>query len=446
MMERAEAAEESVAGIPLYREGSSDEESGRRLEEDRAGFLVRAYRSAGPIFQTRMGDRSWIVLAGAEANDLVWKRTELWDYPHVFPAFGEQMGPDHLNVLEGDAHRHKRAMLKPAFDQGPAMRFLPGFNVCCRAALERAQDKGAVEMVEFWAETIAWANTQTVSRVDLPDGELKRLVRWEREMLAGIFLGESRHAHYARPEYQALHGEAMALMGKIVDERLAHPDRHNDNFSAVLRARSAQPGGLPARESLIDDLYYILVAGVENTARLITWAALYSWLSPGWLERLRSELNDWDGADVAALAEMTGLKAVILETQRLRPPAFFLPRHSARDFEFAGYRIPAGASILSANTLCHFLEEYFEDPFAFRPERFMDGGRFAPRVNGFFGGGVHICLGRNYTLLQTPVALARMLKQCDLEFLDEAALREMIAHPKRQIPPEVRVRIKAGPR
>ena len=432
-----------VEGIPLYREGGTDDESSERLEADRAGFMVRAYRQAGPIFRTWLDGKLWVVMAGLEANDFVWRNTALWDYPIVFPAFGEQMGPDHLNVLEGEAHRHKRTILKPAFDQAPAMRYLSEFNLCFHRALAGAQGRGPVDLVEFWAEAITRANTETVARAEISDPALKRLVRWEREMLAGIQLGEARHAYYGRQEYVRLRAEAMDLMGGIVDERLADPGRCDDNFSAVLLARSRQEGGYPDRSCLIDDLYYILVAGVENTSRLINWTALYCQFAPEWLGRLRAELDSWDGREASALGGMACLKAVIMETQRLRPPAFFVPRHAAQDFEFAGQRVPAGTNILNAHAVGHYLEEVYADPFSFRPERFLASGRFAPRANGFFGGGVHLCLGRNYTLMQTPVALAQMFKYHDFDYRDRAALQTALASPGPTIPPELWAEIKA---
>ncbi len=431
--------------LPLYREGDTDEASWDRLQADRPAFIVRAYREAGPIFRMPFDGRRWVVMAGVEANDFVWRNTELWNYPVMFPAFLEQMGPDHLNCLEGEGHRHKRTILKPAFDQGAAMRYLADFNRHFHTDLAGAVGGVAIDLVEFWAETITRANTRTVVQAEVAEPALKRLVRWEREMLAGIALGEARHAHYARPEYLELKAEAMALMHRILAERLAEPGRHDDNFAGVLRARRDQPGGYPDRSWLVDDLYYILVAGVENTSRLINWTALHCHFAPVWAERVRAELADWDGQDVRALGAMTHLKAVIMETQRLRPPAFFTVRQSTREFEFGGQRVPAGTNVLVANVAAHFLEEIYEDPFSFRPERFVASGRFEPRTNGFFGGGVHLCVGRNHAMLQTPVALAQLLKYHVVSYRDEATLREIIAQPGRAVPAEIWGEVKPRP-
>jgi cytochrome P450 len=62
----------------------------------------------------------------------------------------------------------------------------------------------------------------------------------------------------------------------------------------------------------------------------------------------------------------------------------------------------------------------YADPLKFQPQRFVEDGRFVAKSNGFFGGGTHICLGRNHAMFQTPIALAQMLKFYDFELLGEA--------------------------
>ena len=84
--------------------------------------------------------------------------------------------------------------------------------------------------------------------------------------------------------------------------------------------------------------------------------------------------------------------------------------------EFKGRTIPAGAAVVHANTLCHFLDEIYEEPFRFKPERWLDGKTYPAKANGFFGGGAHICLGMNMTLIHTPLILANLVRNYDVEF------------------------------
>jgi len=78
--------------IPLYREGVSDDESVLRFQEDPIGFHLRAFRQLGPIYATYFRKRTWVVLAGLEANDFVWRNWKIWDYSEANAPFLDEMG------------------------------------------------------------------------------------------------------------------------------------------------------------------------------------------------------------------------------------------------------------------------------------------------------------------------------------------------------------------
>jgi cytochrome P450 len=119
-----------------------------------------------------------------------------------------------------------------------------------------------------------------------------------------------------------------------------------------------------------------------------------------------------------ALAKLPKVKATIAESLRLRPGVVFTAKDAVEPFAFGGYQIPSGTRVLHSIVLAQFLEELYPDPFEFKPQRFVENSRFAPKSLGAFGGGAHICLGRNHSLLQGPVAFAQVVKYFDLEFTD----------------------------
>jgi cytochrome P450 len=436
----------SIDDIPIHRIGATDQESFAAFQRDPMTFHLRAFRALGPVYRTWFRDRMWVVLAGPEANDFIWKHGELWSYARANAPFLEEMGPDHVTALDGAHHREKRTLLKPAFDQAPAMRYLPQFNEGFRRALAAEAGSGPaggapVELVKFWADTITRINAQTVARAEIPDEAIPRLARWEYQMLRGLFLDDARASYVEREEYRALKAHALTWLHRIVDERLANPAAYDDNFAATLRARAELEGGTPDRERLVNDLYLILLAGTDNTSNLINWALIFTCHAPRWLAALRAELDGWDGGDVMALSRLPTLKAILMETQRVRPGTFVLTKESVLEFEFGGYRFPAGTKVMYPNVLGHFLEEFYPDPFTFNPERFLAGGRFVPRTQGTFGGGAHLCLGRNHSLLQSPIAVAQVMKYYDVEFLRPPDFDVRVGYSGGRLEEELNVRL-----
>jgi cytochrome P450 len=68
-------------------------------------------------------------------------------------------------------------------------------------------------------------------------------------------------------------------------------------------------------------------------------------------------------------------------------------------FELAGHQIPVGVHVAPCIYLAHRRPEAWEDPTAFRPERFL-GDAPAPYTYLPFGGGVRRCAGAAFATLE----------------------------------------------
>ena len=73
-----------------------------------------------------------------------------------------------------------------------------------------------------------------------------------------------------------------------------------------------------------------------------------------------------------------------------------------------GFDLDAGTAVLAAIYLAHTNSGTYPDPFAFRPERFLDE---APDTYSWipFGGGTRRCIGAAFAQLEMRVALRTIL-------------------------------------
>ena len=97
-----------------------------------------------------------------------------------------------------------------------------------------------------------------------------------------------------------------------------------------------------------------------------------------------------------------------MEAERLFPAAPVLPRVPAEDMDFIGHYLNKGSHCLHMLTLMHFDESIYEDPFQFKPQRWLDHS-YPKQAHGTFGGGSHICLGMNVARIQMPITLGFLL-------------------------------------
>jgi cytochrome P450 family 135 len=164
--------------------------------------------------------------------------------------------------------------------------------------------------------------------------------------------------------------------------------------------------------ALRDELLTLLAAGHETTATALAWALERLARHPGVWERLRGGDEEY-------------LDAVVKETLRLRPVVPAVLRMLKAPLTIAGYDLPAGVAVLPNILLVHTREDVYPDPFAFRPERFLE--RPAGTYTWIpFGGGVRRCLGASFAIFEIKAvlrAVARAVETLMPVGASEASLR-----------------------
>ena len=70
--------------------------------------------------------------------------------------------------------------------------------------------------------------------------------------------------------------------------------------------------------------------------------------------------------------------ATVNEVRRVRPVPSIAPRKTLVPYRGGGGELPPGVHVGPCLSLTHRRPELYEDPTAFRPERFLDGGASGP--------------------------------------------------------------------
>ena len=88
-------------------------------------------------------------------------------------------------------------------------------------------------------------------------------------------------------------------------------------------------------------------------------------------------------------------------------------RRLVTDLDVDGVHLPAGTDVTPAIWLAHTRPEAYPDPYAFRPERFLDK---PPSTYTWipFGGGVRRCIGAAFAEMEMRVVLGEILRRFDL--------------------------------
>ena len=205
--------------------------------------------------------------------------------------------------------------------------------------------------------------------------------------------------------FARLRDETDRLLFELIDERRREDSERDDVLAMLLQARHEDATEMSAQE-LRDELMTLLVAGHETTASELAWAFERLPREPQVLARLADEIDD--GEDDAYLT------ATIQEVLRRRPVLpNAAPRLVKKPIEIGGWPYPPGVCVVANAYLVHHDPAIYEDPYAFRPERFLEDG---PGTYTWipFGGGRRRCLGASFAQLEMKIVLRAVLSRYEL--------------------------------
>ncbi|TDU75410.1 cytochrome P450 [Streptomyces sp. KS 21] len=217
--------------------------------------------------------------------------------------------------------------------------------------------------------------------------------------------------------------ELYAVCDRIIAERRSGaPAGGEDLLSLLAAATSTDDGEFDAAE-LRDQVLIFLLAGHETTATSLAFSLHLLARHPEQQARAREEISRVLGdrtPEAADLDRLPYLTQVLKEAMRLYPAAPVIGRSSVAATEVGGRTIPAGSDMILAPWVTHRHPRYWPDPDRFDPDRFTpeaEAGR--PRYAWFpFGGGPRACIGQHFSMLESVIALAMILRAHEFEAVD----------------------------
>jgi cytochrome P450 len=219
--------------------------------------------------------------------------------------------------------------------------------------------------------------------------------------------------------------KAMEVWASVPAAVMAqNPREHRERtLLKMIEAAVADPS-IPEfdQQQAIDELKQYLWAGTETTALTLAWAMYETSRHPEAAERIRREGEAVYGDREPAAADYGSLvytRAVIQETMRLYPPIWGMMRVASKDDEIGGKKIRAGDRIVLFAYGAHHSPKYWDEPEAFRPERFMGEAAKKRRPYTYlpFGGGKRACIGGAMSQVENTLALSILLRKFQPEYV-----------------------------
>jgi cytochrome P450 family 135 len=378
-------------------------------------FMEENRRRHGESFGVRfLGfERPMVLISDPEAIKALYREREHGLPPGRNIVLEPILGAKSLLIQEGAEHLSRRRLMLPSF-HGERMRSYEATMLEIVEAEIGSWPLGTefpihARMQAVTLEVILRAvfGVSSGPRLDRLRGMLATVLQETaspgRQVL-GLALqrfgGRGMFAHFERE----LREVDELLLAEIAEHRQRPDLEEREDILSMLMLAEFEDGSRMEDRELRDQLMTLLLAGHETTATALAWTFDLLLRHPAALGRLRDSL---------AAGEEDYLRATISESLRLRPVIPLAGRRLGKDLVVDGMTLPAGTDVTPAIWLTHTRPDLYPEPFAFKPERFLEEG---PDTYAWipFGGGVRRCIGASFAEFEMRIVLREVLTRCEL--------------------------------
>ncbi len=340
------------------------------------------------------------------------------------------LGPmlaDGLLLVEGDDWKRARRIMAPLFTPARTATSAARMREVCEARVSHWLDGRTAGIINIDREMtgLTFEIISATMFSDMLGGEaaqFERALTGFLDTAARIDPLDVLDAPRWLPRLGQIAGGGMARffetrVAQLVRDRRALIDggapAPDDLLSALITAQDVDGGGALSEREVAANILTFILAGHETTARTLGWTLHLLSHDLAAQQRVQAEADVFDLADPNWAEAMPWTRAVIEESMRLFPPAPSLTRRARADDVICGQAIPAGTAVLITPYVVHRHKLLWDDPDAFKPERFLQGNR--EKIDRFayipFSQGPRICIGAAFAMQEAMIALAEVVKR-----------------------------------
>ncbi len=394
-----------------------------QVRTDRLGFVTALTRQYGPIVRFRMVHQVLHLVSQPDAIRHALQDNADNYVKGVGLAQAKLWLGEGLVTSEGETWARQRKLIQPSFHRQRLEGFAPVVTQATAAMLARWRSSAAAGSPVNVATEMMRLTLTVIARImfsaDLSESNdvgaaFSAALRDAMDRMVAVvalpdwlpFPGKRRF----RSAVRVLDG----IVTRIIREHRQAQTSDRDLLATLIDARDSSVAGFEDGE-LRDQVMTILLAGHETTASSIAWTLYLLDRNPEALAGVVAEVERVVGDGVPThdvLARLQWTRMVYEEALRLYPPVWLIPRRSVAADQLAGYDVPARSDVLVSPWVLHRNPEYWDEPEAFRPERFTPE-RVARRPRYAylpFGAGPRVCVGSALATMEALLIITMVVQ------------------------------------
>ena len=429
--------------VPVLR-GRAFFGSLREFGRDPLAVLDSGWKQLGDLFAVRLGPRTLYAVSSPElAQAVLIEGQRTYQRSQTFEGGTPLTYVLGLSVLttDGDTWLMKRRLMQPIFHRQRIQAMGAQMAAAGERLLESWDRQPAGATINLGREmkvvTLDIINRTMFSSDVLPAvDKIGATVDVGLSYIAGRLRSPLRvPASWPTPGNRRFKQSQAALdayLYGIIRGRRASGAHPGDLLDMLLEARDQDTGlGMDDLE-VRNEVASIYGAGHETTAVALTWTWYALNQHPEVLCRLQQEVDTVLAGRPAAPEDLPNLPYTLMvleESMRLFPPVPLTARSAQSAAKLGGFALPKGAVVLLVINNLHRHPDFWDQPEAFRPERFAPGKRAGINRMAYmpFLSGPHQCIGSNFALMEGQLLLAQMAQRYELRLLPGQTVERVVA-------------------
>ncbi|KDP33425.1 hypothetical protein JCGZ_06996 [Jatropha curcas] len=397
----------------------------------------RRNKYSSKLFKTSLLGQPMVLLCNAEGNKFVFSNenrlVSSWWPSSVDKLFDSQ------NESKGELATKMRKFVTPVLKSDMLRKYVDVVDAKTRQHLQNHWDgKQVVEVHPFAKDLTFVLACRLLLGID-DEEAIAQLQKSFEHFSAGLL---SLPIDLPGTNFRRAIKEAKKLREEfevMIKQWKANPSKSQGLLSQHLINEEGQSS---TESEIATRILALISASYDNVSTAITFVVKYLAEMPDVYEAVLREQQEIARAKSSEellnwhdVQKMRYSWNVASEVLRLHPPANGAFREVIADFTYAGFSIPKGWKLHWNAFATHKSPEYFPDPEKFDPSRF-DGNGIVPYSYVPFGGGAHMCPGKEYARIAILVLMHHVVIKFKLEkvFPDEKIIGLPVLRPAKGLP------------
>ena len=386
--------------------------------------IIPQIATTQPMVSGKTGKRWHMVMDPTAIREILLDRLD--DYPKSLvtknllkPAIG-----DSLFIAEGAHWRWQRRAAAPAFSHRNMLNLAPIMTTAAERSCARIAQAGP-RAIDFLGEMVTttfdvisdvtFSGDDTFNR-NAVHGAIDDYIAEAGKISLFDILG---FPDWVPRPGRITSGKALREMKQVADRAIDDRSRRGntgtpDLLDLLLQGEDPKTKRRMNTAELRDNLLTFIVAGHETTALTLSWSLYLMGFDQTAQEKARAEAQSVLQGRAATGSDVENLpyiRQIIDEALRLYPPAGIISRTARKPDTLGGREIRTGDTVMIPIYALGRNKLLWDDPDAFRPERFDDRKNIDRYAYLPFGDGPRICIGASFALQEAVIILATLLSR-----------------------------------